>query len=79
MRCVVEPVYHREKAVASSGSYCPKLNIIARLETFWKAALRSSATKTRVVSASAKYWMDLIICRLRPGTPLRVEARPPPL
>ena len=60
-RCVVEPVYHREKTVTRSRSSCPRLNSMARLETSWKVALRSSATKTRVVSASAKYWMDSII------------------
>ena len=53
LRCIKEPVYQREKTVASY--------IMERLETFWKVALRSRATRTRVVSASAKYWMDLII------------------
>ena len=40
MRCVVEPVYHREKTVASSGSCCPRLRSMARLDTIWKAAFQ---------------------------------------
>ena len=54
--CTIE-----RRTVASSRSCCPRLNIIARLETFWKAAFRSNATKTRDWSASAMYCMDLII------------------
>ena len=30
-------------------------------DTFWKAALRSRATRTRELSASARYWMVLIV------------------
>ena len=60
MRCVVDSVHHREKTVASSGSCCLRLNITARLDTFWKVAFRSNATKTRDWSASAKYCVDLI-------------------
>ena len=61
IRCVVDPVHHLEKTAASPGSCCSKLNSKARLETFWKAALRSGGTRTRVVSASAKYWMQSIM------------------
>ena len=39
MCCVVEPVYHREKTVARSGSWCPRLNSMARLETLLEGSL----------------------------------------
>ena len=61
MRCVVEPVYHREKTVARSGWCCPRLCSMWRLDTFWRAAFRSRATRTQDWSASTMYWMDFII------------------
>ena len=61
MRRVVEPVYHRENTVVRSRSCCPRLCSMWRLDIFWKAAFKSKATRTRDWSASAKYWMDLII------------------
>ena len=69
--CSVEPVYHLEKTAARCGSLYSMLCSMVRRETFWKTALRSRATRTRVGSASARYWMVLTVvlapsCRLTP-------------
>ena len=57
-----------EKA-ARSGSVCSMLLSMSRRETVWKAALRSRATSTRVGSASARYWMVLIMVLAPSGRP----------
>ena len=42
---------------------------MALRDTFWKAALKSRATRTRELSASARYWMVLIIVFAPSGLP----------
>ena len=46
-----------------------KIRIGFARHSFWKAALRSRATRTREVSASARYWMVLIIVFAPSGLP----------
>ena len=63
------PVYHLEKTAARSASVCAILYSIALRDAFRNAALRSRATRTRELSASARYWMVLIIVFAPSGFP----------
>ena len=54
-------VYYRENAVARSRPCSSLQRSIAHVETFGKAALMSKETKSREESASAQYWVDLVI------------------